>query len=82
MGKISYGHHIVMSGLHEVCLDTVTQHAKRLPKSKVTHNVKTVEIEPFGHIHWFAQVGLDLCQELISVCLDTRLVVAKSCTRT
>lgn len=43
--------HIGMERFHKIMFHTILEHAKRLPPSQVTHDIKAVEVEPVSHIY-------------------------------
>ena len=50
----TYGVHAFAQELQRPVLFAAFQHFVGFSERKITHDVEAVEIEPFGHVHWFS----------------------------
>lgn len=68
--------HVSMKGLHEVVLDSVSEHVEGLSPGKVAHDVETVKVEPIRDIYGLILPLCELLHKLICVVLNSRFIVA------
>ena len=56
-------------------LNSVSKHIERLPKRQISHDIKGEKVEPICDIHWLFVMFLNLCEKLLCIIDNARLIV-------
>lgn len=60
---------------HEVMLHAVRQHVEAFPECHITHDVKSVKVEPKSDVEWLPCIFIDTRKKFFSVLRHSGLVV-------